>query len=322
MINYVVGPLLFIVLAFTLYRKIASHTTPQQMHSLLMQAFSAANRPYLITLFILMCVNWAVEARKWQMLVKTIQNVSYLTAIKSVLSGLSFSLFVPNGVGDFIGRMAYMQEGTRLRSFAVTSVGSISQMLVTLFAGLTGLIYLQATAWQQLPPSSGFTGVWIKGATYILAVGTLLSIFVYYQLSAVTTIVEKIPFVQKYKYLIETVEGFHWKLLTRVLALSVTRFVVFVVQYLLMLHIFNVQINWVDAACTTSVMFLVLAILPTIPVADIGVRGQTGLQLFGILSKNTSGIVFTAAGIWLLNIMIPAIAGTLFVLSIKIFRNR
>ena len=30
------------------------------------------------------------------------------------------------------------------------------------------------------------------------------------------------------------------------------------------------------------VMFLVLAILPTIPVADLGMRGEVGLQLFGI----------------------------------------
>jgi hypothetical protein len=89
-----------------------------------------------------------------------------------------------------------------------------------------------------------------------------------------------------------------------------------------MLHIFNVQIYWFDAVCTTSVLFLVLAVLPTIPVADLGIRGETGLQLFGILSKSAGGIVFTAAGIWLLNIIIPAVAGSLFVLSIKIFRNR
>jgi len=292
------------------------------MQDLLRQAFSAKNKIYIIALFVLMCINWALEARKWQVLVKTIQNVSYLTAIKSVLSGLSFSLFVPNGVGDFFGRMAYMNEGNRLRSLAVTSVGGMGQMLVTLVAGLTGLIYLQNATWLQSAQPNGFAGLWVKGVTYIIAICTAILGFLYYQLSALTKLAEKIPFVYKYKYLIETVEGFHWKLLTRVLALAVIRFVVFVVQYLLMLHIFNVQINPVDAACTTCVMFLVLAILPTIPVADIGVRGQTGLQLFGILSKNTSGIVFTAAGIWLLNIIIPAIAGTLFVLSIKIFRNR
>lgn len=322
MINYVVGPLLFIVLAFTIYHKIANHATAQQMKDLVDRALSAGNKPYLFALFILMFANWAIEARKWQMLVNTIQPVSYFTAIKSVLSGLSFSLFAPNGIGDYLGRMVYMNEGNRLRSLAVTSVGSIAQMFVTLVAGLTGLVYLQHTAWLQPAQANGFTGIWVQGVTFIIAVCTIILGILYYQLSFVTTLVEKIPFIHKYKFFIETVESFHWKLLTRVLVLAVIRFVVFVVQYLLMLHIFNVQINWFDAACTTSVMFLVLAILPTIPVADIGIRGETGLQLFGILSKNTSGIVFTAAGIWLLNIIIPAIAGSLFVLSIKIFRNR
>jgi len=89
-----------------------------------------------------------------------------------------------------------------------------------------------------------------------------------------------------------------------------------------MLHIFSVEIYWFDVVCTTSVLFLVLAILPTIPVADLGIRGAAGLQLFGLLSTNTDGIFFSAAGIWFLNIIIPAIAGSLFVLSIKLFRNR
>jgi hypothetical protein len=97
---------------------------------------------------------------------------------------------------------------------------------------------------------------------------------------------------------------------------------VFVVQYLLMLHIFSVNIFWPDAIATTSVLFLVLAILPTIPVADLGIRGEAGRQLFGLLSANTLGIVFTAAGIWLLNLIIPAVAGTLFILSIKLFRSK
>jgi len=321
-LNYVVGPVLFIVLCFTIYRKITNHTTLQQTKQLWQQAFSQQNKPYIIALFILMCINWAIESRKWQILVKTVQHISYFTAVKGVLSGLSFSLFAPNGIGDYFGRIVYMKEGNRLRSIALTFVGSISQILVTFVAGLVGLVYLQNTAWQALPQAQGFTGFWVTAMIYMIAMTTAVVAFIYYRLSWLTTLVEKIPFVYKYKFLIESLEGFHWKELTRILALSVIRFVVFIVQYLLMLHIFNVQMHWFDAVCTTSVLFLVLAVLPTIPVADLGIRGETGIQLFGILSKNTGGIVFTAAGIWLLNIIIPAIVGSIFVLSIKIFRNR
>jgi hypothetical protein len=83
-----------------------------------------------------------------------------------------------------------------------------------------------------------------------------------------------------------------------------------------------VHINTLDAVCTVCVLFLVLAILPTIPVADLGMRGEAGLQLFGILTTNATGIVATTSGIWLINLILPAVAGSLFIFGIKIFRNR
>lgn len=322
LINYVVGPILFIVLAFTIYRKITNQATLEQTKQLINSALSNKNKPYIIALFILMAANWAIESRKWQLLVRTVQQVSYFTAVKGVLSGLSFSLFAPNGIGDYFGRIVFMKEGNRLRSIALNIVGSISQVFITFLAGLLGLVYLQNTAWQNLPQAHGFTGFWVTAVIYMIAMTTVITGFIYFRLSWLTKLVEKIPFVYKYKFLIENLESFHWKELTKILALSACRYIIFIVQYLLMMHIFNVDINWFDAVCTTSVLFLVMAVLPTIPVADLGIRGETGLQLFGVLSKNTGGIVFTAAGIWLLNIIIPAIAGSIFVLSIRIFRNR
>jgi len=322
LLNYVIGPLLFIVLAFTIYSKVKAQASQEQTKQLIAQAFSSQNKPYLMLLVGLMVVNWVLESRKWQILVSSVEKVSLFTAVKAVLSGLSFSLFVPNGIGEYFGRIVYMHEGNRLKSVALTVVGSIAQMLVTFAAGLAGLIYLKSTAWSNVLNAQGFSVFWINGMTYMIGMTTLVLAFIYYKLSWLTTLVEKIPFVYKYRYLIESIEGFHWKELTRILTLSVTRYGVFIAQYLLMLHIFNVQIHWLEAMCTTSVLFLVLAILPTIPVADLGVRGEAGMQLFGILSKNAGGIVFTAAGIWFLNIIIPSIVGSIFVLSIKIFRNR
>ena len=82
------------------------------------------------------------------------------------------------------------------------------------------------------------------------------------------------------------------------------------------------QVFWLDAVFTTCVLFLVLAILPTIPFADVGLRSEAGLQLFGIISVNTLGIVATATGIWLVNLIIPSIFGSLFMLGVRIFRNK
>ncbi len=79
-----------------------------------------------------MLINWGIEAKKWQVLASRIEQVNYFTAFKAVLSGLSLSLFVPNGIGDYAGRIAYMHEGNRLRSVTLTLVGSMAQLVVTL----------------------------------------------------------------------------------------------------------------------------------------------------------------------------------------------
>jgi hypothetical protein len=47
------------------------------------------------------------------------------------------------------------------------------------------------------------------------------------------------------------------------------------------------------------------------------------LQLLGMFSSNQLGISLTAVSIWFINLIIPAVAGSLLILSIrKIFKNK
>ena len=320
--NYIIGPLLFIILSVSIYYKVQNQVSLQQTKDLLVNAVSGNNKWLIVLLVLLMFINWGIEARKWQILVSRIQQVNFYMAYRAVLSGLSLSLFLPNGIGDYAGRIVYMEEGNRLRSVTLTLVGSMAQLIVTLAAGLGALIYLKDYTWKDASAFEGLSVFWVNGIVFMIALGILLIAFVYFKLVWLTVMFEKIPIVNKYRFMVEHLENISRRDLTRILLLSITRFAVFIVQYLLMLHIFNVQMNSVDAACTVCVLFLVLAILPTIPVADLGVRGEAALQLFGILSVSKLGIIATTAGIWLLNLILPAVAGSLFILGIKLFRNR
>ena len=40
--------------------------------------------------------NWGLEARKWQLLMRPLATMSFFTAYKSVLCGVTFSLNTPN----------------------------------------------------------------------------------------------------------------------------------------------------------------------------------------------------------------------------------
>jgi hypothetical protein len=321
-VNYIVGPLLFIILSISIYLKVKHQSSLQDVKQMFDGAVSPNNIVLMAILFLLMLVKWGIEARKWQIIVNRIEPVNFFTAYKAVLSGVALSLFVPNGIGDYAGRIAFMHEGNRLRSLTLTLVGSMAQLIVTLTAGLFSLIYLKNYVWQNIEALQGLSAYWVGAIIFMIAMGAMLMLFIYFKLNWLTVMFEKIPFVYKYRFMVEKLEDIRRRDLTRILWLSIIRFCVFIVQYLLLLHIFSVHINTLDAVCTVCVLFLVLAILPTIPVADLGMRGEAGLQLFGILTTNATGIVATTSGIWLINLILPAVAGSLFIFGIKIFRNR
>lgn len=276
----------------------------------------------LLFVILLMLVHWGIEAYKWQCLVRTIQPFSFWRALRSVLSGQAIGLNTVNKIGEPAGRILFLEEGNRLRGVVLWGVGGMSQAIITYVTGILALAYMRVYLLDDTHQLEGLSVFWIDGLIYTITIGIFLFILFYFRLSWFIKILEKIPFIARHKYFVEKLEDFHWKELTGLLFLSFCRYVVFVVQYVLLLQVFDVKIPVVDSVSMIAVMFLVLAIVPTISLAEIGFRGTLGLQLFGLLSKNAIGIVATATGIWIINMAVPAIAGTLFILGIRIFRYK
>lgn len=279
-------------------------------------------KPLLVIL--LMFGNWGVEAIKWRVLVKHIQPISFFTSFKAILSGLSVSLALntPNGAGEYVGRVLYVKEGNRIRTVAITFVGSISQLIVTMLMGTIGLLWLHddfvAPSTHELP----FSIIWLDAIMYLVLSATVALSVLYFKISWLIKLLEKIPIVKKYSFYIQKLEEFGWRELLKVLLLSMMRYVIFVIQYLLLLQLFKVDIAPSMAVWLITIMFLALAIVPTIALAELGVRGKLSIYIFGLFSANTLGIVFTATTIWLINLVVPALAGSLFILGIKLYRSK
>ncbi|MBU3745659.1 MAG: hypothetical protein FGM61_14145 [Sediminibacterium sp.] len=195
-------------------------------------------------------------------------------------------------------------------------------MIVTLVLGIIGLLYMRYNILDETHHLQGLNKFWLNGLTYVLSGGIIVLLLLYFRLSWLTKMMEKIPIVAKYSFYIQKLEDFHPKELTRILVLSFIRYVVFIVQYLLLLSFFEVDVSWWQAGWLICVMFLVLAVVPTISSAELGLRGEASKQLLGLLSANTLGIVVTATAIWLINLIIPALAGSLLVLGVRIFTRK
>jgi|TARA_B100001964_G_C13941195_1_gene468998 hypothetical protein len=73
-----------------------------------------------------------------------------------------------------------------------------------------------------------------------------------------------------------------------------------------------------------------MTIIPTIALTEIGVRGSVSLFVFqhhfeklGLWNSEIAiGVVSASSILWLINLIFPAIVGTIFVFSLRFFRKR
>lgn len=320
--KYVLAPLLAGWLFYSLYQQIKLQPNLYESMALIKEAPFGSNGWKFWLVILLAFLNWGLEARKWQVLLKPIQQINFFRAYKSVLSGLALSLNTPNRMGEYGGRILYVKEGSRLRAISLSIAGSISQLIVTLIMGCGGLVYLLYFQTAHSGPLIGLSVYWIRVLLFISAVFTGLVVLFFFRLSWLIKLIEKIPSSKKFVEYINVLEEFTAKLLLRLLSLSFFRYLVFVLQYILLLQVLHVEIFWIDSFWILSVLFLVLAIVPSFAIADLGIRGKFSTELLSMFSLNTLGILGTTFGIWFINLFIPALAGSILILGIKFFKEK
>lgn len=320
--NYILGPFLGGWLFYSLYKQVKEQPHLGNSIELIKQAPFGDHALTFWTVVLLAFVNWGIEARKWQLVLNRVQPVSYFVAFKSVLSGVTLSINMPNRIGEYAGRILYIREGNRLKAISLSIAGGISQLIITLLMGCGGLVFLLLSGRFRIEAIIGLSVFWINILLLMSAIAAAALLLIYFRLSWLTRIIEKIPPFVKYADYISALEHFDAKILLRLLSLSFFRFMVFVIQYILLLRVLSVSVTWLDGFWIISILFLVLAIVPSFAIADLGIRGKFSVELLGLYSSNTVGIIGTTFGIWFINLFIPAIAGSILILSIKIFKEK
>ena len=312
-INYFLGPLLFIWLSWSIYRQIQQQPGLEHAWQKIKTSMNGPMLWNLVMVVLLMIVNWSIETVKWQLSVKQVQKVSFGRALQAVLSGVSFSVTTPNRIGEYLGRVLYMDEGNRLKTISLTIVSSISQLIITILMGGIGLIILRPVIEEQQIISLLWMKVILYGVWGVLLVLTLF----YFRLSWIIKWVDRLPGSKRFAYLVKALEDFNATLLLKLLSLSLIRFIVFIVQYYLLFDLFDVDVSGWQAFWTVSVSFLVMAIIPTIAIAELAQRGKVTIAIVGLYSSNELGMTFATAGIWFINLILPAILGSLLIVRIN-----
>jgi hypothetical protein len=284
---------------------------------------------FLMTLCILLLpVNQFLEIIKWKYLIDKLEKVSIWTATKAVLTGISVSMFMPNRVGDYLGRVFVLRKADRLQAVLVTIIGSLSQLLSTILFGLIAVLFLFPHYWDM----NDQFNMWVySGLILLVLIMVFTSVFAYINFASFSDVVRRISGrfygrIQKYA---EVFALYDIKNLLIVLALSLLRYLVFSFQFWLLLQAFMVPVPYHKALVLIGLVYLLMTIIPTIALTELGVRGSVSLFVFASYfeplgnwsSKIELGVVSASTILWLINLAVPAILGAVFVYSLRFFRK-
>jgi len=279
-------------------------------------------------LILLMCINWAVEAVKWRYLMAKIERIGFWKSYQAVLTGVTVSSFTPNRIGEYFGRVFILNTGSRIEGILVTILGSMSQLLITIFTGsaaLLAFIPIFLTHYWDYNGYLYYTLVAVVVCFNILLLGLYLNV------SFLSTLKEKLlrRRLRKIRKFFRVFAFYHNRELIRVLLYSLLRYLIFSFQFYILLRIFAVPVPYPDAMMLISLIYFVMAVIPTIALTELGIRGSVALYFFGIYYSGLGGptesinfgILAASTLLWAINLGFPALVGSVFVFRLKFFRK-
>ncbi|KJS05554.1 MAG: hypothetical protein VR77_08150 [Flavobacteriales bacterium BRH_c54] len=289
----IIGILALIYIYFRLKDDVDTHLAS-------FSVLTTKNYILLIITLLLMPVNWGIEAYKWKFVIRKFKNIPFIKALKHVFAGITIGLTTPNRIGEIPARVYLLDNKTHLTGLiGVTFLASFSQIIITFLGGFTAIFLLK----EKTIIKDHFI-LW----TIIGSIITVLLFLVYFYSKIVLTFIQKIPFLNKKKWL-EKFSFLSAQEKSTVLFFSLVRYFVFVIQFYLVLTAFHIPINNVATFNLIPLFFVISSFIPTFVISEIAVRGSVALVVFSSVSTDSLLIISAAVSLWIINVALPSIIG-------------
>lgn len=157
------------------------------------------------------------------------------------------------------------------------------------------------------------------GAVIINGVFMALMLTCYFNIKWMVSLLNRIKFLKKFHRFFDIMGKYETAELLSIMWFCLARFLVFTFQYYLVIHLLVPQIALLQMALLMFVFFFVQSAIPSLDILDIGVRGLTAGTLFSYITDQTVSVVVAVSLIYVINLIIPAILGSVFVFKLKFF---
>ena len=251
--------------------------------------WSLATLFVLVTVILLMPVNWLLEAKKWQILARK-SNLGLSKALKGVILGVSLGTFMPFGTGAIAGRILSVEDTRRASYIPGVVIVQWLQTLVTISFGTIGITMVVAEGGADMFRFD--RGSWL----IILLLSVLVAILWHYLQPRLALFKQHFHSIREYSY-------HDWLKLT---LLCVARYLTFLGQFTLLATAFSplVPVRLVIGCATW--MFVARTVVPRLSnIETLGIRGAAALYFCILFNISFPGILLSIVLLWVVNLFVP-----------------
>jgi len=250
----------------------------------------------MILLSILLVIpNIYLAFLKWKITLKTLSIASSRSMrVQSFFAGIVTGLVTPNMIGNFLGRFYYFNRSHRIQITLFTLISNFGQFVSTITFGWIAVLAL-----------GGFLSIEFSD-NYTIGVGLLLigSYLSFFFIENFALRFRKKRYFLEFKSVLMNAKSYRLK----ILGLSGLRFLIFTLQYSIMIYAFGEELNLTLIFAIWQV-YLITMVFPSLILGKIGIKEIVGIAILGALGVNEFAVIFTSLIIWFVNTCFPALVG-------------
>lgn len=240
----------------------------------------------LVLAFLLLIPNLWMEFLKWKRITQPL-NVETKLVKNAFWAGVASGFMSPNGWGNFLGRLIFFRKRETIYIIFSTALANLSQLIPTLLFGLFAALVTYGN-------SNSF---WIATAcgSLIILTGYFYGDYLLPKKRSSYTFIRRL----------QSIRGRYQNLKWPFLALSMIRFVVFSLQYVLLFVAFGYEDFWF-LLISVWLIYLFTSFVPSLWSGKVLIRETAALFVFSGSVVSAPDVIVSSIIIYLINIALPA----------------
>jgi len=257
-----------------------------------------------------MILNWTLEGLKWRFLIRKIHSIRNKEVISSISLGMCANILAPNRIGELAGRLNYLPLKKRRSALYLNLFGASSQLLITVLAGSLALNFM-INDLEFIPP------VWHQLILWFTIPFSLGSVLIFFRSRLINRLLlKKLRMSTKPGQVVDIDFWSRFK----VLLLSAFRYLIFLIQFYLLLQALGAMVSFIESSLILSISFLLNSFIPSNWLSEILNKGSVIYFFFDLMGHDPILAISASLGLWFINLLLPSILSLYFLKDINWMR--